>query len=212
MAYDPSRNALLYGPEADGIVSVARNDANSSWLNADASYTITVSAVSSLSITINAGSGWSPAVGDTVISGSTHAIVTAVTNSTHFTVSETITTGSKTALVSFTSAIRWLPKFDPTGAVVKRYQSFVTHWDDVYGLYSWTLTFANNIDGASSALAYTRDVTLQHYRSDTRALLASDVALNTQLQPKLTITNADARWRVTGISENYTVATARVSR
>jgi hypothetical protein len=75
----------------------------------DIEYSITVASVTGTSVTINAGSGWTPAVNDCVVKGGTPYSITAVASSTAFTVHTTgLTTGSATAEVGPTCTLTFV--------------------------------------------------------------------------------------------------------
>ncbi len=164
--------------------------------------------------------GWTITAGDLVQVGDTFGIILSVESSVEFTttngqaLSDAI--GEDVPMLAYTgfeSRIKWTPRKEG-GGLVKRFHSLVTHWDDTRGLYSWSTV----LEGARNTgteitqnytRTYQRDVQL---RDDTRALVPITVALNTQVYPSLVIRNADARWRVTGLTTYFNPATERVSR
>lgn len=209
MVLNPKTNLLLTGG-ATGTPSVQRGPTEDVQ-QADNEYAVTVSAAAALNVTITGGSGWTPAVGDLLKVGATYATVTAITDATHFAVDVTITTGASTAYKAFLSTLTWLPKVDPSGAVLKQFQDVVIHWDDVFGLQRWTVNF-NGTRGHSLDRFYTRAMARAHVRAETRAMTTPAVALDQQLYVTLQVKDADARWRVSGISENAQIVSTRVAR
>lgn len=208
---NPADRLLYYCDGSAGRVFKER-DRGLAVVTADAEYTPTVSGVAGLVITIAGGSGWTPAVGDLIKdSAATYAIVSAITSGTVFTVSNAIVTGAGTAYKAYESDIEWLPHFDPNGAMQKRYSALYTHWDDTYGMYRWDIDVNGTGEGDSQswddAIAYARTFDTQ---KDTRLLLNADVAFQSRLFTTLSITQAGAQWRVSGITLEARPAGRRV--
>lgn len=216
-AYDTARRLLMFGRADSGIARVERA-ADELFLNADREYAITISSVSGVNITINGGSGWTPAVGDLVTRPfGSHRIVTAVTDATHFAVNATgLSSGAAGAYESYQSDLKWLPKAGDSPSLFKSFKEVVTHWENTDGVYSWgVVAEASRNIGTESVFSYTRALSRDFAADspdDHRSLMSRDVALTTRLFPGLRIKQADSRWRVSGMTLGYENVSARVSR
>jgi hypothetical protein len=113
-----------------------------------------------------------------------------------------------------TARLTWLPR-KPGGGVVKRFESIVVHWDDTRGVGEWSMTLAGARapEESSDPLVYTFEYqTAAQRRADTRVLVPREFVLDTQLYPTVQISQADARWRITGLTTAFSPSTGRVSR
>ena len=141
-------------------------------------------------------------------------VVTSVTDATHFVVHATgITTGAATAYVAFTSTIELLPKNPGGGGLLKRWVELDTHWDDVFGLYSWSWSIAGPGNGGNTyAPSYTRTWARTNAKAETIVQPNRSVATDTQFYFTLTIKNAGSEWRIAGFDPTYEPAGPRVAR
>lgn len=213
MVLNPKTNLLLKAGQNAGVPGIARNASSDTIHGADLETVINVLSISSLNVVITGASGWTPAVGDLVQDGNTtYATVTAITDATHFTVDVPIITGAAIAYRAFLSTVTWLPKVDPSGAVLKQFIDVVTHWDDVFGLQRWTQELSGARNTTPAALAYTRTMARTHARAETRAMLPRSVAKDQQLYITLKVKSAGSEWRVSGVSENANIVGTRVAR
>lgn len=217
MAYDPIAKALRAGRNTSTpLIETSASDAVQ---NADTAIPITINSCNAaLLVTIAAASGYTPAVGGLISydagGGVTvAALITAVTDTTHFTVSAAVTPGSASGWSSFVSTIELLPKNPGGGGLLKRWIELDTHWDDVYGLYSWAWSVTGPGNGGNTyAPSYTRTWARTHARAETIVQPDRNVATDTQFYFTLTIANAGAQWRIAGFDPTYEPAGSRVAR
>jgi hypothetical protein len=217
-AFDPATRLLMFGPIDSSYPHVER-PATDSYPNADREFSCTISSISSNTVTISAGSGWTPAVGDLLVQGSDETIITAITSATVFTVLDAsdFAAGAATGYEGVDTLLKWLPAVGPGGSLVKRFSSNVVHWDDLFGVYQWDVIVENSNDpGTESTLSYTRDELYREavntVRADTRAQFPRAAVYGTQVVQSLSVRQADARFRVSGLTTVWTVASARPSR
>lgn len=186
-------------------------------INADEEYDVTITDVTSAQITITAGSGWTPAVGDLLRQGTDFAIVVSIDSATVFDVHDgsAFSAAAAVGYVAFTSVVEWLPRAGRGPHNVNRFQSFGVHFDDVRGVYDWSIRFAHPRDRTTRT---SLDLQLDSYDRDTeakldrRVLVPRNYSLATQIIPSLSIRQADARWAVAGLSEKSLAVSSRVSR
>lgn len=210
LAYDPAAGLLRAGRGTNK--PLVENATDAVVLNADTSTAITVASCdASFNAVLNASS-YVPAVGDLLTDGvSAYAIVTAVTNSTHVKLSNAFTPGAAFAWAAFTSSIEWLPK-NPEGAgYLKRFLDVATHWDDVAGLYSYAYTFTAENSNTETLTYTTPSYSHTARRLETLSRPTRLTQLTPQLRIALAITNADARWRISGQDIEFTPQGVRVT-
>ena len=222
-AYDPSTGLISLGRTDSGTTRIERGISQyaTTAFNADREFSVTVATATTTAITINGGSGWTPAVGDVVVQSSVYYVVTAITSATEFTVHLTgLTAAAATAYEAFESSMRWLPKTAPGVAVAKRAAALTFHWETSGGVRDYTVTAQSSQDGygSTTSLAYSLTYDTDHsdaiadYPRETRALLPRGVAIGPRLRPGLKIKTADARWRVSGVSIESEPLGTRVAR
>ncbi len=124
--------------------------------------------------------------------------------------------GTLTAYKAFTSRVTWRPKTADIPSAMKRYQSAITHWQSVHGLAQWDVDF-DVIGAGAQGTAETNEYTREGYTRDDlivdhRALVPRGKSYGSQLIPSLEITQADARWQVSGLSLDFEPVSSRVSR
>jgi hypothetical protein len=216
--YDPSTRLLTFGRGADGGTRVERGPSESFVRNADVERTVTINTIvtETRTITIASGSGWTPAEGDLLRSGGSYGIVTSVTSSTVFVVHDTtgLTTGAgKTAYEHYDAALEWLTKTGGAPSALKRFNEVVTHWEDTFGIYTWSMDFEPLMYGALTTSSYTRTYARNaEAEQDSRKHVPRDAALGSRLGLTLNISQADARWRVSGLTVEMEAAGARIAR
>lgn len=196
-------------------------------LNADEDWDVTVSAVvdngdGTAEVTIAAGSGtstarddWQPAVGDVLNRGGGACfVVTAVTSATVFDVAGLPTTGSGSGFVGFEAVLRWQPEFGAGPAATKRFAATAAHFDALGGARIVTMR-AETPPGAAVEQDYLRDYSHDfdpEVPADVRMLLPPAAAMGQRLNAGLAIRQADARFRVSGLSIEYRDTGRAVSR
>lgn len=116
---------------------------------------------------------------------------------------------------AFTSRVRWLPKTGDAPSVMKRYQECVLHFTRFLGMREWSLRLEQSRDEALGETydfedeAYTRSATRT---KDHRSTVPRAAHLGTQIVPALEITQADARWRLAGLTLTFEPVTTRLNR
>lgn len=197
--------ALVDGAETE-LVESATN-AESSVLS------VVVSAVSGLTVTILAGSGWIPAVGDAVIQSAVTYRVTAVASATVFTVHQTgVSSGGGFAFldayVAFMCTITPSVNTLKVPHFMKVWGEGVIRWTRRSGVYAYGLAFRSAITGASTAAPQTRildatPTTNTDARSapcTSRFITDRAAARGTHLCFSVTVRQALADWAIEGVS------------
>ncbi len=213
--YDPSSRLLSFGRGGAGETRVERGPDENFVRHADVERVVTIQDVTDDTITIAGGSGWTPAEGDLIRLGSTYAIITAVTSSTVFTVHSAVgfAAGAGTSYEHFDAALEWLTKTGEAPSVLKRFREVVTHWEDTYGVYAWSMGFEPLKFGSAATSSYTRAYTrTPDSADDIRSHVPRDAALGSRLGLTLNISQADARWRLAGLTVEIEPAGARIAR
>lgn len=206
MVFDPLGRRLRAG--RGSATPLAENLSTADVQTADTSISIVVTACDAAgNATISGGSGWTPVVGDLVQHTAippTYGIVTAVTDATHFQLSGPIATGAGYAWIGFTSTVQWLPKNPSKTGQTKRWLDLDAHWEDTFGLYSWTWTISGPSNGGNTySPSYTRTYSRSNARAETIVQPSRNVAEDVQFYFKLAIRNADARWRLGGFDADF---------
>lgn len=204
-----SSNALLAGSTTVPQSSVYTQNSYAY----DAVHAITVTVAVATEITIAAGSGWTPVVGDVVQVGVVAAIVTAVTSAVQFTVHDTgIVAAAGTAYVGFLSELEFIVKEAQNPGRLKHWRYVVPVFGSLKGLVTFDATFKTNQDVTSATLnasvPYTatvnpRTVRLTPTRQHSRAA---------ELYVRFGFRTALADWTLQGMSLTYNAGSSRVQR
>lgn len=205
-------DGLLYGSNNGGeYVEYERRGGSVD--TADRHYSVTISNVSSTTITINGGSGWTPAVGDILDQTTDLARVTAVASATEFTVDMTgLSTGAATAYSAYESVIEWVAKTAGTPGARKHFQSVSVTWEDMINIRQFDMEFTSDIDddADSETRVMTRSLSSTQPRSE-YFVVPTDHAMVTQLWPKVKVKQAGSKWEMSGLSLNYKVLSPLVN-
>ena len=205
MAYNPA-DSLLYAV-ATWHDKLVKERSGTDVDNADRDYSITISDVSGTTITINAGSGWTPAVGDAIYKASFMAVVKSVTSATVFDVDATgITTGSATAYDAIAPIIEFSAKTGRNPAARKHFMYSSAIFEDLKQTRRIVMEFTSDID--STPDNEVRTLTRSEDSTQARAeyfTIPTDHAMVTQLYPRLEVNQAGAHWQFAGISLTYDV-------
>jgi hypothetical protein len=214
-AYDGGR--LMFGTGDSGRARLER-EPNADVVTADLPFTLDIDSVSANGV-VQLGSsvaGWTPALGDLIEQGGNYAIITALEDDTEFTVDEpgSLSAGAATAYQGYAVQIGWLPKVGEGPAIMKRHTEVTTHWESIVGLQRWQVLYNSIIGGTGNASSptYTRERAETEYPVDHRALVPRNVNLGSRLIPGLLIRQANARWRVSGVTMIAEPLSTRVSR
>jgi hypothetical protein len=213
----PSRSltAGVLGDDAT-LNERARNSTSSE--TADDQYTVTVNAVTDLEVTIAAGSGWSPSVGDVVFRTVAY-IITAVEDATTFTVHRTgLPTGSATAYEAFTCTITPTINIAKNPSVLKVWGEGAIWWNMRAGVSRIGLRFRSAVTGEEDPTSQTRTLAVSPTanRANTSRAGSSRFTVprahgrSTHLTTTLEITQALARWEYDGLAVKCRVLGDRV--
>lgn len=203
--------------EATAIVRVW--DASAVWAEvagrygADRAYSVTVSAVSGLAVTISAGSGWTPVVGDALTQGAVTALVTAVTDATHFTVSDALSAGAALSYVAFTSTITPIGASARNPAALKCWGECAALWESTEGVARYGVSVTSSV--SSSASTQTRTLTTGARPTSEKAeayrfVVPKAHARSSRIYPSITIRQGLSEWRFAGLVLGYRFMGTRV--
>ncbi len=216
---DPAERGLIHLlPAAEGLVRQEREirPVSVSVERADKATQIQVATSSGTSITITAGSGYTPAVGDVIVDNPEDRYqVTAITSATAFMVDRAgLDTGAANAYEAIAGRIRWAADFGGGPGLVKRFTSTTLHTDSTIATTKLSITAftppRGTVQTQEMALPGTYlerlDDSAHEFPEDVRCELRPDAALGNRLLVGMTIRQADSRIRVTGQTIEYTDA------
>lgn len=227
-AYNPETRKLLLGLGESGNTRVERGAGDQTGslpvdvaaFNCDLFQQATLVSTVGNVVTIEEGATWTPEVGDVIARNDPStgfiAIVTDVTSATVFTVNDGSDIGDVGLLnchKAFTSVLEWVTKTAKAPAQVKRFHDIVTHWEDTHGIRDWSMTYAPLTYGAEATGSYTRSYAREEdAAADTRVFVPRDAVLGSRLGLTLEIRQADARWRLAGLTLGLSDAGMRLAR
>lgn len=179
----------------------------------DVTYSVTITAITAARVvTITAGSGWTPVVGDTLVRSGVTALVTAVTSATVFTVSDTVTTGAATAGVAFTSVITPIGASVQAPNVLKCWGESAVLWESTKGVMRYGVSVTSSV--SSTAVAQTRTLA-EATRPTTekaeayRFVVPRNHGRSTRIYPSISIRQGLSAWRYAGLMLGYRPMTER---
>ena len=200
---NPADN-LLYGvAHATDAVTIERSGGNIDL--ADRDYSVTVNDVSGTTITIAAGSGWTPGIGDLMFRSGTMVVVKAVTSATVFDIDATgLPTGAATAYDSYYSDIEFIVRTGKDPSLRKHFQTVTLMFEDMIGLRRIDMEYTSNLSGTITEENRTmlRATESTQPRSEF-FYVPTDHALVTHLWPNIEIPQSGAAWIFSGMSITY---------
>ncbi len=178
----------------------------------DEATSVTISDVSDLNVTINAGSGWTPTVGDVILRGAVYARVTAVTDTTHFAVDLAVTTGAASAYSAYTCTITPIASTGGDPSALKMWGEGSVVWDSLKGLTAYTLSVTSALSdtavtsarSVATTPATTKRAEAFRFRTPDRH------ARTTRLYPSVVIRQAGADWAFSAVALSYRPMSSRV--
>lgn len=188
---------------------------------ADASYSTTIAAVDGDEITINAGSGWTPAVGDAIVRSSVTYLVTAIASATVFTVHTTgATTGAATGYVGIQTTITPSVNTAKTPHFMKVWAEGAIQWARRAGVYVYQLAFRSAITGLNTAATQNRQLSAtrgtntdaRSAPSASRFLTPRAAARGTHLCFSILVRQALADWAIEGVSVRFRTTADKAPR
>jgi hypothetical protein len=214
--YDPETRLVYFGDYGDGRTYVERAPDESYVTHADEEFTVTITDITGNTVTIAGGSGWTPAEGDLIRYSGGITPVTGVTSSTVFAVADgtqlSVAVGA-VGYVAYSSVLQWITKTGGAPGTVKRFRTLTTHWEDTYGIREWSATYEPVTFGASASADYTRTwARTVGAEADDLRYVPRNAALGTRLLYTLEIRQADARWRLSGLTLAMDAAGSRLNR
>lgn len=216
-----STGAFVLGHDGVGKLDTERAGASPAWQRlCDVDYSITIAGVaSSVNITINSGSGWTPALGDVVYQGTSRYVVVGVTSTAESPVFEVhasgLTTGAATAFAAFTSRVEWVAQFDAAPSLTKMFLATVNHFSSLKGMIGYTAAYSSSVSRTRAEVERDLAVTTAFQDDDSDPGSYGDAAEAprddrmhvprshsqvTQLFPSVEITQAGAAWAMDGIT------------
>jgi hypothetical protein len=167
----------------------------------DVSTAVTVSSVSSTTVTISGGSGWTPAVGDILRQSSVDYAVTAITSSTVFTVHTTgVTAAAATGLTRTAMQVEWTVRDGENPGAQKHFRE-VTF---VLGSASGLVANDNSFTSDRSQTAGTSSSSLTYTTSDVPTTIRTRIPREARrcgrLEHALTLKGAKPGWQLHGAS------------
>jgi len=208
MCLDEETEKLVLGEYDDGPITRERQDATNPWKDAaDLSHSVTVSSVSSLQVTINGGSLWTPAVGDVLLQSSVRYMVTSVDSATVFDVHTTgVSAAAATAYESFLCDVEWTTKTEGAPSGRRRYVATHLHFTDYHGVYEYAVEHTGDL--SSTAASTTRQMpayeTSESQPRNERVYVQRGHGLAAHLRPRVKIQQAGALFKLAGLTVEST--------
>lgn len=218
--YDPSAQLLMFGQTTSGTPAVERV-ANDVMLCSDVERAITILDVTDDFVSIAAGSGWTPAVGDALYNpAGLYAIVTATPPGTGlgFNIERpcgfaALLTGASTAFEAYACVLSF-GQSSKTPALSKRFRELLIHWARCSGVRDWqmSLTALREGAGGSASLQY-QFLPLNPYAGgrNHRAIVPDEAGTGAAIACTLTIAQAGANWALNGYTLVFEAIGTRVN-
>lgn len=203
MALNPADGMLYFVSAGDEKLHQERSGGTVD--SADLDYSVTINDVTSVTVTIAGGSGWTPAVGDALVKGTDVAVITSVASATVFDVDMVgLTTGAATGYEGLDCTIEFIAKTGGNPAVRKHFQTSTIMFEDLKGVRSMDMAFTSNIDSTEDAetRSLTRSLTSTQ-PGEEMFLVPSDHARVSQLWPRIKLHQAAANWELVGLSLTF---------
>jgi hypothetical protein len=167
----------------------------------DLSTNITVSAVSETSITIDAGSGWTPAVGDVVRQTDVDYAVTAITSSTVFTVHTTgLTAAAAAALTRTPMTIEWTVRDGENAGAQKLFREATLLLGSASGLVANDNAYSTDRSQTASTTTASFTYTTSDAPTTVRTRIPRESRRCGRLEHALTLKGAKPGWALHGAS------------
>lgn len=179
----------------------------------DAIYAITITAVTGTEVDIAVASGWTPVVGDAIVSGGVSLVVTFVTSAVKFSVHDVgAVPGAATSYVGFTSELEFIVKEAQNPGKLKHWRYVVPIFEELTGLITFDATFRTNQDNAEATLNATVPYTLVASPRTVRLTPTRPHSRAAELFVRFGFRTALANWKFQGMSLTYNPGSSRVQR
>lgn len=213
MINHPAADRMYVSLDTGYVIQKQRKTFGSTLIHADLDYAPTINDVDGNTITIDGGSGWTPAVGDLIVQSGNRAIVTAITSATVFDVDDatSFAAAAATAYVAFQSEIEFVA-ISETGPAMALHACATWDFESLRGIARMTASFTstNSLTPLTTAIERTRvetDVSEQVEVAIGRAHSLAYVIL-----PKLVIKQAAASWVLLGLELETKPVSIQVER
>lgn len=179
----------------------------------DASYGITITAVTATEVDIAAASGWTPVVGDTIASGGAALVVVFVTSAVKFSVHDVgAVLGAATSYVGFKSEIEFIVKEAQNPGRLKHWRYVVPIFEELTGMVTFDATFRTNQDTTPATLNAVVPYTLVANPRTVRLTPTRPHSRAAELFVRFGFRTALANWKFQGMSLTYNAGSSRVQR
>lgn len=209
--YNPTDRMLAFG-NLGGTDPRVERPPGDSFANADREIATNITGVASNVISCDSVPSYITA--GALISQSGNVAIVISKSGTDLTVNDAtgFSAAAATLYEHMTSRLAWLPKTGGSSSTVKRFDSVSLEWDDVFGLYTWDVELSGQPGSTALTRTPTRSWARSSARDETRAHTDRTVAKVHQLYVAVEVAQADARWRLSGMSAWSNVISRRVSR
>ena len=187
-------------------------------LRADEDYSVTINTVTGTAdaqtITVAAGSGWSPVTGDAIVRSGVVAIVTSITSPTVVVARapSLLTTGAATAYISFDSEVWWVVRSAENPGLDKFWRDSSFAFEDIKNVGTINVSYTNNLNETGSNIAVTTNAVAGDGDEVYRVLVDTDHSRGVALRPRLSIQSALGEWQLSSLSLVYELMSDRVGR
>jgi hypothetical protein len=155
-------------------------------------------------ITIGAGSGWSPAVGDAVLQSGSYYVVTAVTSTTVFTVhAADLVAGAASALTREDSVIEWAVRDADNPGAQKMFREATFLFGSASGIADITSSYVTDRSRTAATSTASLACTTSDVPETVRTRIPREAKRCGRLEHTLTIPAAVPSWEFQGASYVY---------
>lgn len=214
-AYNPADD-LMYlcgddGTDGEGYVEVD-GTTDATVYAYDVRYVITASDVTGATVTINGGSGWTPAIGDTAVIGGIYGVVTSVASTTVFDVraTATFTAGAGKAYKAPASVVAWSARTGKAPHIQKHWRDCTLMFEESFGVALATVGFTTELSTTEGTITHEVTPSIGGTPRNLRGFVTRNHSRSTRLNPKVTIQCAATTWRLAGLSLTFEPMSERV--
>ena len=214
MCLDPADDSLVY--TYGSAYGAHRERKGGTYDYCDRDFSVTINSVSVLELTIAAGSGWTPAVGDSLFVSGDQMVVTAVTSATVFDVHEVASFGElpagATAYEGIACCVEMVAKAggDPTS--VKLWRDGAWHFETVRRLARVTTKSTSDVSNTAASATISIELANEDRPRAVRWWAHRGHGRAVVLCPEICITAACSPWRLSAVSCVFEPVSGRVGR
>ena len=162
-------------------------------------------------VTIAGGSGWTPAIGDTLIS-SGYGVVVSVASATVFDVraTSTISTGTAFGYEMPEAVVKWATKTAKAPHVQKHWRDNTLLFESAFPIALATVGYTTELSTTEDEITHEVTPSLGGVPRNFRGFVSRDHSRSTRLDVRVTIGAAASQWELAGMSLTFEPMRERV--